>query len=77
MELLLVARRAAGNLAGRGAKVERVYCGAFMTSLDMAGVSVTVMRVDALTLARYFFSLLLFFFLFSSILLLIFCETIE
>lgn len=53
MELLLIARRATSNLEGRGARVERVYCGAFMTSLDMAGASVTVMRVDALSLARY------------------------
>lgn len=52
MELLLLARRAASNLAEKGAKVERVYCGAFMTSLDMVGASVTVMRVDTLTLAR-------------------------
>ena len=52
MELLLLARRAASNLADRGARVERVYSGAFMTSLDMAGASITVMRVDALTLAR-------------------------
>ncbi|CAM9134801.1 unnamed protein product [Pylaiella littoralis] len=52
MELLLIARRAASNLQGRGARVERVFCGSFMTSLDMAGASVTVMRVGALSLAR-------------------------
>ncbi|CAM9253871.1 unnamed protein product [Scytosiphon promiscuus] len=52
MELLLVARRAASNVKGRGARVERVFCGVFMSSLDMAGASITVMRVDALTLAR-------------------------
>eukprot|EP00752_Nemacystus_decipiens_P007043 g6316.t1 len=52
MELLLIARRAASNLKGRGARVERVFCGPFMTSLDMAGASVSVMRVDAPTLAR-------------------------
>ena len=52
MELLLIARRAASNLKGRGARVERVFCGPFMTSLNMAGASVSVMRVDALTLAR-------------------------
>lgn len=52
MELLLIARRAASNLEGRGATIERVFCGSFMTSLDMAGASVSVMRVDALTLAR-------------------------
>lgn len=53
MELLLIARRASSNLEGRGARVERVFCGSFMTSLDMAGASVSVMRVDALSLARY------------------------
>eukprot|EP00903_Cladosiphon_okamuranus_P013498 g12572.t1 len=52
MELLLIARRAASNLKGRGARVERVFCGPFMTSLNMAGASVSVMRVDALMLAR-------------------------
>lgn len=52
MELMLIARRATSNLQGRGARVERVFCGSFMTSLDMAGASVTVMRVDALSLAR-------------------------
>ncbi|CAB1120752.1 unnamed protein product [Ectocarpus sp. CCAP 1310/34] len=52
MELMLIARRTTSNLQGRGARVERVFCGSFMTSLDMAGASVTVMRVDALSLAR-------------------------
>lgn len=64
MELLLIARRAASNLTGRGARVERVFCGSFMTSLDMAGASVTVMRVDALSLARCVHSLLFLFSLF-------------
>ncbi|CAM9723326.1 unnamed protein product [Ectocarpus sp. 12 AP-2014] len=52
MELMLIARRTTSNLQGRGARVERVFCGSFMTSLDMAGASVTIMRVDALSLAR-------------------------
>ncbi|CAN0457826.1 unnamed protein product, partial [Discosporangium mesarthrocarpum] len=54
MELLLLARRAVSNLEGegRGCKVERCYVGGFMTSLDMAGASVSVMRVNALALAR-------------------------
>lgn len=53
MELLLIARRAASNVKSRGARVERVFSGMFMSSLDMAGASITVMRVDALTLARW------------------------
>lgn len=39
-------------MKGRGARVERVFSGVFMSSLDMAGASITVMRVDALSLAR-------------------------
>lgn len=58
MELYIVARRAASTLSARGARVVRVYCGSFMTSLDMAGVSVTVMRVDNLLLSRCCFCFL-------------------
>ena len=31
-----------------GAKAERVYCGSYMTSMEMAGVSLTVMKLDSL-----------------------------
>lgn len=53
MELLVIARRTASNLMKRGAIVERIYCGAFMTSLDMAGASVSVMKADNDRLSRY------------------------
>ena len=36
----------------RGALVERVYCGTFLSALEMAGVSLSVLRVDDLRLAR-------------------------
>ncbi|MBV8552407.1 MAG: dihydroxyacetone kinase subunit DhaK [Acidobacteriaceae bacterium] len=46
MELAVVARRALASLHSRGLLVERIYAGAFMTSLDMAGVSVSLLRLD-------------------------------
>lgn len=46
MEVAIVARRAVMALESRGIVVERVYAGTFMSSLDAAGVSVSVMRVD-------------------------------
>ncbi|CAM9468320.1 unnamed protein product, partial [Phaeothamnion confervicola] len=52
MELMVVARRAVRYLEERGAKAVRVYSGHMMTSLEMAGASVSIMRVDALALAR-------------------------
>lgn len=44
MELAIVARRAVVTLAERGLSVERLYLGSFLTSLDMAGVSISVLR---------------------------------
>jgi dihydroxyacetone kinase len=53
MELSIVARRAISHLEGRfGVQVVRVYCGTFMSSLDMAGVSLSVMQLDELRIAR-------------------------
>src|SRR6185437_4345287 len=46
MELAIVARRVVSVLASRGLAVEHVYAGTFMSSLDAAGVSVSVMRVN-------------------------------
>ncbi|HEX4808358.1 MAG TPA: dihydroxyacetone kinase subunit DhaL [Bryobacteraceae bacterium] len=46
MELAIVARHAVSTLAGRSLKVERVYAGTFMSSLEMAGVSLSVLRLD-------------------------------
>ena len=46
MELALVARRAVAVLESRGAMVERAYLGTFLSALDMAGVSLSVLTVD-------------------------------
>ncbi len=46
MELAIFARRALMTLESRGLKTERVYAGTFVSSLDMAGVSVSVLRLD-------------------------------
>ncbi len=51
MELAIVARRAITDLEGRGLSVDRVLCGTFLTSLEMAGVSLSVLRVDDRRLA--------------------------
>jgi dihydroxyacetone kinase len=45
-ELAIVCRAAVAQLRQAGLRVVRLYCGAFMTSLDAAGVSLTLMRVD-------------------------------
>jgi len=52
MELILAARAALAKLEARGVVVERVYTGAFLTAIEMAGVSLSVMRVDDQRLAR-------------------------
>ncbi|XP_046567393.1 LOW QUALITY PROTEIN: triokinase/FMN cyclase-like [Haliotis rubra] len=46
LELNIVAREAVCYLEGRGLKVDRMYCGTFMTSLQMAGVSITLLKLD-------------------------------
>ncbi|XP_033096561.1 triokinase/FMN cyclase-like [Anneissia japonica] len=46
LELNIVAKEAIEYLVGKGVSVDRVYCGTFMTSLQMAGVSVTIMHLD-------------------------------
>jgi phosphoenolpyruvate---glycerone phosphotransferase subunit DhaK len=45
-ELYIVYRRAAQVLAGRGATVERSLVGNYVTSLEMQGCSVSVLRLD-------------------------------
>lgn len=50
MELAIVARRALAVLASRKWRVERVYMGTFLSALEMAGVSLSVLPVDADTL---------------------------
>lgn len=51
MELAIVARRALAVLEARGLPVERAYLGTFLSALEMAGVSLSVMPVDAERLA--------------------------
>jgi dihydroxyacetone kinase len=51
MELSIVADAAARNLRGRGVEVVRVWAGAFLTALDMAGCSLSVLPVDDEVLA--------------------------
>lgn len=46
MELAIVGRRALAVLEERGVVVERVFSGTLMSSLDMAGVSLSLLRVD-------------------------------
>lgn len=51
MELAVVARRAIAVLEGKGLAVERVFLGTFLSALEMAGVSLTVLPVDDRRLA--------------------------
>lgn len=52
MELAIVARRAIENLLAHGVDVERAYLGTFLSALEMAGVSLSVLRVDDFRLSR-------------------------
>jgi dihydroxyacetone kinase len=52
MELAIVARRAIAGLDAAGLVVERVYSGTFLSALEMAGVSISVLLVDDARLAR-------------------------
>ncbi|XP_071161261.1 triokinase/FMN cyclase-like isoform X2 [Mytilus edulis] len=46
LELNIIAREAILLLESRGVAVERVYCGSFTTSLEMAGISITLLHLD-------------------------------
>jgi dihydroxyacetone kinase len=46
MELAIVGRRVLAKLEARGLEVERLYSGTFVSSLDMAGISISLLRVD-------------------------------
>ncbi|MGH7776698.1 MAG: dihydroxyacetone kinase subunit DhaK [Candidatus Dormibacterales bacterium] len=46
IELYVVVRRAAEALGEAGCKLERVLVGNYITSLDMAGFSITLLRLD-------------------------------
>ena len=52
MEMYIVARRALAFLAEKNIEVERAWCGSFLTALEMAGCSLSLMRVDDLRLTR-------------------------
>jgi dihydroxyacetone kinase len=51
MEQTVVAGDALAELAARGVPVERAYCGTFLTAIDMAGVSLSLLPLDADTIA--------------------------
>ncbi|MCA1686371.1 MAG: dihydroxyacetone kinase subunit DhaK, partial [Planctomycetia bacterium] len=52
MEMAVVARRAVEHLEAKGLCVERAYLGTFLSALEMAGVSLSVLRVDDRRLSR-------------------------
>ena len=52
MEMLIAAREAVAACETLGIQVERVWCGSFLTALEMAGCSISLMRLDARRLAR-------------------------
>jgi dihydroxyacetone kinase len=52
MELNIIARAALGELRKRKIGVERVWCGTFLSAIDMAGCSISVLPVDAALLSR-------------------------
>jgi dihydroxyacetone kinase len=52
MELAVVARRAVANLRARSLIVERVWSGTFLSALEMAGCSLSLLPVDDARLAQ-------------------------
>jgi len=46
MELYIVSRKVAEILGAAGAKIVKTYVGNYMTSLEMAGISETVLKLD-------------------------------
>ena len=52
MELAVVARRAVANLRARSFIVERVWSGTFLSALEMAGCSLSLLPVDDARLAQ-------------------------
>lgn len=51
LELNIVARDALNDLERRGIHVVRAYCGTYLTAIEMAGVSLSLLKADAGTLA--------------------------
>jgi len=52
MELLIMARAALRLLEARGIQVARVWAGTFLSAIDMAGCSLSLMKLDHARLAR-------------------------
>lgn len=52
MELSIIVRAALGELRKRKIVVERVWCGTFLSAIDMAGCSISILPVDAAVLSR-------------------------
>lgn len=52
MELAIVARAALRQIHARNLRVERAWCGTFLSAIDMAGCSISIMPVDAERLSR-------------------------
>ncbi|XP_060070600.1 triokinase/FMN cyclase-like isoform X4 [Ylistrum balloti] len=46
LELNIIAKEAIELLERRGVLVERAYCGTYITSLEMAGISITLLHLD-------------------------------
>ena len=46
MELAIVARHAVSFLESKGFTVERIYAGTLLSSLDMAGISISVLGLN-------------------------------
>lgn len=46
LEMNIIAKEAISLLESRGVIVERAYCGTFVTSLEMAGASITLLHLD-------------------------------
>ncbi|MBC8014227.1 MAG: dihydroxyacetone kinase subunit DhaK, partial [Sporomusaceae bacterium] len=47
MELYVVNRKVADIFGNKGVKIIKTYVGNYMTSLEMAGFSVTVLKLDS------------------------------
>jgi len=52
MELMIVARQALALLEAQDIRVERVWAGTFLTAIEMAGCSVSLMKLDSKRLER-------------------------
>lgn len=52
IELMIIARHALAVLEGQGIVVERAWAGTFLTSIEMAGCSLSLLKLDDARLAR-------------------------